>query len=1695
MQNFTLGRKGLNWILFTFILFVGSLSSYGQCPTVSDPDQEFCYLDRVEDLEATAAPGKTLRFYRTETSTNPIPNDEILENGTYFAGNEDGSCKSRPAINVTVSNLGPPVSEFGNFFEPCVYSEGDVTTVGDLKELITPSDPDYDLNVYANEFGEQEDELSDETPLQDGENYFIGQDDPDDECRYSSRIAIEYNPVEAFAPNADPSQEFCESDNPTVGDLMASATSENTQAFRWYSTSTSQPPLSDSTPLVNGETYFASQIVNRTNSTQPPCESQDRARVMVTILPSDAGPDNTDNVLCVSEADSELNNTTNARDFFLSLLTNNSDDNPDNDVPTDGTFSDDSLAQIVSDYNDGTKVDTYQTTYSVTFDNGCTDSVVLAVRVEEDPFAGEDTQATACISDFEAFLPLDPAFIPAAEDFIQDFIEGSDITEGGTFSPSISELFEQINEDFENDNFPASYSVTYTVDNGGCTDSSELTLNVQSSNDAGEDNSASLCETEVEDMGIFESEEALRSYYIDLLGAEDTDGTFNPSLSDLIANYNDGIDGDSEDFETTYTVDGSSECDPASATASLTVNASEPAEAGTIEDQILCSTEESVDLKTFLGTDSMPGGTFSTDDDITISDDDTINPSETGAGTYSFTYTVSEEDEESCATGTSSEEFNITIDMAPNAGEDDSETLCQTQVEEMGIFENEENLRTYFINLLGAEDTDGTFDPSLSSLVANYNDGVTGSEDFMTTYTVDNSEVCDPASATAALTVNEATEANAGTADENYEFCSNDPVVTLADLVDGENPDGVFSSDNADVADGTFDPSAEGAGTYEITYTVSPETACVTDTATLTFTITVNEAPNAGPGGNFEFCQAEFIALAAQIAANPEGEGIELLNEFDPTITPGGNFTDSTLDQLLAQYTATTSFPATFTTTYTVSNENCTDSAEYSITINPNEEADAGGDQNAAFCTTEAVVDLSGSIGAGATAGGTFTSEDLTLTGSTFDASAAGAGTFTVIYTVDETTDPCITGTDTAEITVTVSEGFELGDDVSMIVCENDLEDDFFTVENLTEEFTALLPADAPDGTFSPEISDLVDDFNNGKTTGDFETTYSIENGACEDSVKLTITIRENIDAELTEVEDPAPICQNAGIQNLTDFIGDNPDFGTFEGYEEGTFDPSMMAAGDYEITYTLSEDEDACVSGTDSISFTITVLDSANAGEDMDLTVCMNDDVQNLFDLLEGDTVDMDGNFTFEGETIEDGMMDPANFEAGTYEITYTVASENDCGNDTATFMITVNMTPDAGMDMAFEVCQNAGIQNLFDQLDDSTSDEGSFTLNGDTIADGEMNPADFEPGTYTVTYTLSNENCTDTSDFTITVLDAANAGEDMDISVCMNDDVQNLFEFLSVDADTNGEFTLDGELIADGMMNPADFEAGEYEVVYTVPAINDCGDDSATFNITVEEAPEAPTVDGNPFTFCATDEATVADLSASGTNLTFYSDEALSMMVAPEDALVAGTYYVTQRNDEGSCESEATEITVNINDAATPTISDTTPEFCSFDDATIADLTDLINETGTITWYDSEDGDNALNSGTSLQDGVTYYATLFNVDTGCESSVRLAVTVTIDDDCPLIIPEGFSPNGDGLNDTFEIRNIRDKYPNFTIEIRNRFGDVVYKGNANTPDWDGFSTEGSFGSGVLPVGAYFYYLRYNDGSTVPVRGTVYLSR
>jgi gliding motility-associated-like protein len=96
----------------------------------------------------------------------------------------------------------------------------------------------------------------------------------------------------------------------------------------------------------------------------------------------------------------------------------------------------------------------------------------------------------------------------------------------------------------------------------------------------------------------------------------------------------------------------------------------------------------------------------------------------------------------------------------------------------------------------------------------------------------------------------------------------------------------------------------------------------------------------------------------------------------------------------------------------------------------------------------------------------------------------------------------------------------------------------------------------------------------------------------------------------------------------------------------------------------------------------------------------------------------------------------------------------------------------------------------------------------------------------------------------------------------------------------------------------------------------------------------------------------------------------------------------------------------------------------------------------------------------------------------------------------CSSTIPNAVTPNGDGQNDTFYIN--RDIFPNFELDIYNRWGYLVWKGDSTKSDWDGTSNQGLviFGN-QLPDATYYYILKPNNNSKFPdpIASYLYLSR
>ena len=98
------------------------------------------------------------------------------------------------------------------------------------------------------------------------------------------------------------------------------------------------------------------------------------------------------------------------------------------------------------------------------------------------------------------------------------------------------------------------------------------------------------------------------------------------------------------------------------------------------------------------------------------------------------------------------------------------------------------------------------------------------------------------------------------------------------------------------------------------------------------------------------------------------------------------------------------------------------------------------------------------------------------------------------------------------------------------------------------------------------------------------------------------------------------------------------------------------------------------------------------------------------------------------------------------------------------------------------------------------------------------------------------------------------------------------------------------------------------------------------------------------------------------------------------------------------------------------------------------------------------------------------------------------------IEVDVTIFIPEGFSPNNDGINDNLVIKGIYN-YPNNKIRIMNRWGNTVYEAQSYQNDWNGKNTMGlTIGGDDLPVGTYFYILELGEGNGVK-KGYIYLNR
>jgi gliding motility-associated-like protein len=195
----------------------------------------------------------------------------------------------------------------------------------------------------------------------------------------------------------------------------------------------------------------------------------------------------------------------------------------------------------------------------------------------------------------------------------------------------------------------------------------------------------------------------------------------------------------------------------------------------------------------------------------------------------------------------------------------------------------------------------------------------------------------------------------------------------------------------------------------------------------------------------------------------------------------------------------------------------------------------------------------------------------------------------------------------------------------------------------------------------------------------------------------------------------------------------------------------------------------------------------------------------------------------------------------------------------------------------------------------------------------------------------------------------------------------------------------------------------------------------------------------------------------------------------------LPAGNYSLII-TDANNCHASAT-IMLSEPDSL-KIVFDVSPPFCPDkpDGVIITDVTGGVRGTD----YSYKWSDNSTNRNlTNIPEGL-YKVTVTDMN---NCSIRDSVKVNPVNETCLIIPNAISPNGDLINDVWNI-GLKELYPSMEVKIFNRWGEPIWRSEKGYPKpWDGRSN-----GSELPIDSYHYIIDLHNGSK-PIIGNVTIVR
>ena len=439
----------------------------------------------------------------------------------------------------------------------------------------------------------------------------------------------------------------------------------------------------------------------------------------------------------------------------------------------------------------------------------------------------------------------------------------------------------------------------------------------------------------------------------------------------------------------------------------------------------------------------------------------------------------------------------------------------------------------------------------------------------------------------------------------------------------------------------------------------------------------------------------------------------------------------------------------------------------------------------------------------------------------------------------------------------------------------------------------------------------------------------------------------------------------------------------------------------------------------------------------------------------------------------------------------TYTIMGEaQGCSSATETITIDVNQLPILATTNA-TICSGSSVT-----LAASGADTYQWQPTGATTSTTTVTPT--TNSTYTVTGTNTLTGCTSTLtmvDVTVNALPTLTATANPNLT-CTSGTVN----LTAASTATSYTWTI-GNGINTGNQNqgsitfPASsLTTGMYIYTVTASDTNGCVSISATTTLNVINVPNA-NFDLSDLVICQNENGTISintpqanvvyDWSINGQTL----PNANPLTVPSTVTGVAGTYTVSVLASLGTCTNTAAN-TLTVNALPSVTLMSSQVSACENASAQLAVASPVT--TYTYTWTNGQ----TVSTGTSLSINPltpstqgTYTVTVIDQN-GCQNRTTGLVDMQL---CETFVPEFFSPNGDGVNDGFVIKNI-ENYPNNQLKIFNRWGNLVYQKDGYSNEFLGYANVGdAAGKSKLPAGTYYVILVYGDDKTEAYNGYLLL--